>query len=417
MFKYEFDKQKVGAYLKKLIEKTFPSHRQFCKAYLIMNGTEPNDEELRKMSNRLSQILKGRKAIQTYDLPMFTELLGVSCEEILSCGKSFVPASDHITNYQVAFSKDPEVWKAYSERPDQLILNSDEYNKTVIDYAIEFKNYAFIKYLMDTGAIWFVDDSKHDCLDRVFGFGAGTDIKRRKYKVDLDLELSYHCEERGLRQSIIAMAMENGDDSILDELRAREIPALYQLCTYGGHAKIKCHDYYDDEVIEVIAKSGSEVIRYFTKEFSIVDNRGREHDFIYPFLNELIKKLIGQKSRYAEPVLRAALDHNKRVYSQLQSMINDAAEYIRDHYPDWRRITESDVKRDAMYYYDFVEEDGIASYVFCRTRKDNSKMCFNVVRTDAISDDFLINSLITELNDSFEAVQKIEPMIDIEKGE
>ena len=98
MFSIEKNNEKVGAYLKKLIEKKYPSHRQFCKAYLIAQGLDPNDEELRKMGNRVSQIIKGSKAIQTYDLPFFTELLGVSCEEILSCGKTYVPVSTHITN-------------------------------------------------------------------------------------------------------------------------------------------------------------------------------------------------------------------------------------------------------------------------------------------------------------------------------
>ena len=414
MFKYEDDKQKVGAYLKKLIEKKFPSHRQFCKAYLVAVGIDPNDEELRKLSNRISQILKGKKAIQTYDLPVFTDLLGVSCEQILSCGKSFVPVCSHITNYDVAFSKDPKVWQEYADRPDKLILNSDEYNKTVIDYAIKFKNYRFIKFLMDRGDIWFVDDSKYDCLDRVFGFAAGTKIKRRQVgeiDADLGIELKYHCEERGLRQNVIAMAMENKDFDVLASLRAREVPALYQLCLYGQNARVHCRDYYNHDVIEGIARSNGEVLRYFSEEFQITDQRGETHEFIYPFLNEVIEELVSRSSKYAEPLLRRALEHNQKTYEKLLARINDAAGHIQDNYPDWMKFSPETVEEEAMRYFQFSEEDGFLSYMFSRGRNDLLKICANAVRTDAASEDLLIESLIKELNKSFEDIQKIKPTI------
>ena len=85
---YNVDNKKIGAYLKRIIEKKFISHRQFCRKYLEAVGVEADNEELRKMGNRLSQILKGTKGVQIYDLPVFTELLGVSCEEILSQAKA-----------------------------------------------------------------------------------------------------------------------------------------------------------------------------------------------------------------------------------------------------------------------------------------------------------------------------------------
>lgn len=414
MFKYENDKPKVGNYIKKLIEKKYPSHRQFCKAYLIAANVEPSDEELRKMSNRLSQILKGKKAIQTYDLPIFTDLLNVSCEEILSCGKSFVPISGHITNYEVAFSRDPKVWEAYLERPDKLILNPDEYNKTVIDYAIEFKNYVFIKYLMDKGYIWFVDDSRYDCQDRIFGFAAGTSIKRREIGyIDnaLSIELQYHCEEQGLRQNVIAMAMENQDFSVLDSLKAREIPALYLFCLYSWNTKINCHNYYNDDVIEEIAKSNDQVLRYFSDEFQITDGQNSTYDFIYPFLNEVITKLVVHNSQYAEPVIRKAIEHNRKVYNTLSTLINDAAAHIQENYPDWLKFSSDTIKEEALRYYNFIAEDGFISYMFSKSRNNTTKICTNVVRTDAKSDDFLIDSLINELNESFDKVQNIEPII------
>lgn len=418
MFKYENNNEKIGAYLKKLIEKQYPSHRQFCKAYLIANGTEVNDEELRKLSNRLSQIIKGKKAIQTYDLPYFTDLLGVSCEEILSCGKSFVPISGHITNYEVAFSKDPKVWENYYKRPDKLIFNPDEYNKTIIDYAIEFKNYALIKFLIDKGDIWFVDDSKCDCSDRVFGFAVGTNIKRREtcsMDVPLNNELVYHYEERSIRQSVIALAMENKDFNILYSLRAREIPTLYQLCFNTTHLSTHCCDYYNEDVIDEIAHSNDAVLAYFSDEFQIQDPWKKEHTFVYPFLSKVIEKLVASKSKYAEPVIRKAIEHNKRVFDDLSVIINDYAKCIRDSYNDQNMCSLDDLKRHVMDHYIFFKEDDLVSFWFATLQQKHGKYYSNVVNANISSNDLLIGSLIKELNKSYNAVQNIESIIFAEK--
>lgn len=133
MFSIEKNNQKIGAYLRKIINKRYESERQFCQAYLRLQGIKVNDEETRKMQNRFSQILNGKKAIQTYDLPFVSELLGVSCEEILSAGKHYEPTANHITNYEIAKSEKRSVWEKYLQREDKLFLNCDEYCKTVLD--------------------------------------------------------------------------------------------------------------------------------------------------------------------------------------------------------------------------------------------------------------------------------------------
>ena len=89
------DNEKIGAYLKRIINKKgYRSDRQFGKRCLEERNMPTDDEELRKMSNRLSQILNGKKGIQLEDLPVFSKLLDVSCEEILSAGKSFSVSSN-----------------------------------------------------------------------------------------------------------------------------------------------------------------------------------------------------------------------------------------------------------------------------------------------------------------------------------
>ena len=69
------DNKEIGAYLKKSILSKYRSCRQFCIAYLKFSGDDENPDEIRKLTNRVSQIINGKKTIQTYDLPLFSELL------------------------------------------------------------------------------------------------------------------------------------------------------------------------------------------------------------------------------------------------------------------------------------------------------------------------------------------------------
>ncbi len=57
---YQIDNQEIGIYISELIKREFRSARQFCKAYLQTSGIiEPAGEDIQKMANRLSQIIKG----------------------------------------------------------------------------------------------------------------------------------------------------------------------------------------------------------------------------------------------------------------------------------------------------------------------------------------------------------------------
>lgn len=67
MFKVEKNNAKIGKYLADIIEQKYDSRRAFCRAYIRATGEEPTNETINNMSNRLMQISKGNKAIQTYD--------------------------------------------------------------------------------------------------------------------------------------------------------------------------------------------------------------------------------------------------------------------------------------------------------------------------------------------------------------
>ncbi len=290
-----------------------------------------------------------------------------------------------------------------------LILNPDEYNKTVIDYALQFKNYEFLKYLMDKKYVWFVDDSKYDGCGRAFGFGAGTSIKRREIGLrdTLNIELQCYSEKRGLRPKMIVLAMENNDFKMLTSLCAREIPTLYQACTYL-RPDTKCKDYYDENVIEEIAKSSDEIFGYFSEDFTIKSELGYENRFIYPYMNELIKFLLKNENKYAEVALRRAIEHNKCIFKKLSEIIDESFEQLKSYfsYGNNYKAPVEDVINATMQLYDFYDDDGILFYMSRGTKKCHLGFCANVVRVEAESNN---NSLIEELNISYNAVRNIQP--------
>ncbi|MDE6404504.1 MAG: hypothetical protein K2M20_02490, partial [Lachnospiraceae bacterium] len=139
---FSIDNKEIGTFVSGLIDAKFDSARKFCIEYLNEEGTEEvTEDKIRNMANRLSQIKKGSKAIQIYDLPIFSKLLDVSFEQILSAGKFGVRDNNRMTNFTVAQSHNEKEWLTYIEKEGKPILNPDEYGKTVLDYAIEFGNY------------------------------------------------------------------------------------------------------------------------------------------------------------------------------------------------------------------------------------------------------------------------------------
>lgn len=406
---YIVDKKKVGAYLKKLVkENQYPSNRQFGKACLKMMGcTDPDDVELNRMNNRLSQICNGQNGIQMEDMLIFSDLLGVSCEEILSAGERRVPISGHMTNYDIAFSQDEELWSSYMKREDKLFLNSDEYGKTVIDYAIEFKNYPFIKWLLDEEFIWLVDNSEY----RQFGYsyGGGTSIeKRAPWDMDNAVPLQVKYDDQ-LRLKIIALALENEDYDVLEEFRARETPFLHRVGYLND--RDDAYQYYNEDYIHAIANASDNVLEYFAKEFELVSNLKWKSQFIYPFLGEVIEVLVeDHQFKKAEFLAQHVLTHNQNTYEQVESLINIAYTAACDEWGD--KLTE-DLKRALRLQIpkqiEYSEKNRMVSF-FDSMGKDKTPICYatNIVRVKVDKTKFPIKDVLLEINMWYDRVAALK---------
>lgn len=401
--------EKIGIYLKEKIGEKFKKQRHFCKRYLECKGKVLNDDEIRKVQNRLIQIIKGNKSIQIYDLPIFCELLDVTCEEILSAGENFAESSKRMTNYSIAFSNDENEWLKYINREDKLILNSDEYGNTVIDYAIKFKNYKFLKFLIEKGFIWF------DCGDLneyAFTFGAGTSIEKRKF-AGIDDVLQYDlATEDELRKEIIALAVQNKDINILDKMRARELPTLYVEAHYlsGTHPNIK--KYYNKNLVNSIIEADYEIIDYFTDEFEIIDHvkykdkSKRFHTFMFPFISDVVNGLINNNSSFTEIALKKIILHNQKTYDLLIDLIDNciATNLDRCNF-EHTEYYEKEITKSVLKHFDYNDDGNIVSFSDTLNTKG---IITNIVYVDAESSNPLINHLIGEINKLFDMIVNIK---------
>lgn len=403
------DNEKIGIYLKEKIGEKFKKQRHFCKRYLECQGKVLNDDEIRKVQNRLIQIIKGNKSIQIYDLPIFCELLDVTCEEILSAGENFAESPKRMTNYSIAFSNDENEWLEYINREDKLILNSDEYGNTVIDYAIRFKNYQFLKFLIEKGFIWF------DCgnlNEYAFTFGAGTSIEKRKsFKIDNSLQYNLEMKDE-LRKEIIALAVQNKDIDILDKMRARELPTLYVEAHYlsGTHPNIK--KYYNKNLVNSIIKADYEIIDYFTNEFEIIDkvkyrNKIKRCDtFLFPFISDVVNGLINNNNGFAEIALKKIILHNQNTYDLLISLIDNCITTNLDRCNfEHTEYYEKEITKSVLKYFDYIDDGNIVSFSDTLNTKG---IITNIVYVDAESSNPLINHLIEELNNLFDKIINIK---------
>ncbi len=388
-------KTEIGDYLRNLIEQKFGTPSEFCRAYLKISHSENGENAFENLKNRISSILNGKKDIQLYDFPVFTKLLNVSCEEILSAGEAKTITANHLTNYQIASSHDKNLWEVCINSEDSIFLNPDEYNKTILDYIFEFNNYDFLKYLMDNEYIWFV--SKDSEKDLSIGFGAGTSVKRRPLGSSKLLE-SRLTEDDSLRRKMIILAIEKGDVKMLDELKARVIPPMRLLKT-AGNPYTDFEKYYDADLVEALSKADEAVLDYFSKEVTVVTSfRNTQQKYMFPAIGILLEKLIKNKNKCTEAILRRCIEHNKKTYD----FVKEIVERQKDYY--------------NRCYFDYYEDGNIISVLDSQSKNSDvakDGIVTNIIRVNIQSNSFVVSDLINVLNKYFDDILALDP----EKGD
>lgn len=388
-------KKEIADYLKDKIEKEYGTSSNFCRAYLKISHSENGENAFENLKNRISSILNCKKDIQLYDFPVFTKLLNVSCEEILSAGEAKTITANHLTNYQIASSHDKNLWEVCINSEDSIFLNPDEYNKTILDYVFEFNNYDFLKYLMDKNYIWFVSKTpEKDCW---LGFGAETSVKRRALCNDYSLEQRLKYDD-SLRRKMIVLAIEKSDIKMLDELRAREIPPMYILRP-TGNISTDFEKFYDLEMVEALSKADEAVLDYFSKEVTVVTSfRNTQQKYMFPAIGNLLEKLIKNKNKCTEAILRRCIEHNMNTYNFIKEIVDRQTDYYH------------------RCYFDYFEDGNIISVLDSQSKNNDvakDGIVTNIIRVNIQSNSFVVSDLINVLNKYFDDVLALDP----EKGE
>lgn len=327
--------QEIGRYLEKLISENFESRRKFCiKVLDVQFNAKPSEEQIANYSNKISQIIKGRKGIQIADLPIYANLLNVSCDEILSCGEKYIPIKNHMTNYQLAFSTDKKVWEKYINVEDSISLNYDEYGKSLIDYAFQFKNYELVKYLISIDYINITPEKySSDNVNEGTLWVAETSVKKNNRNYLYNPYVYESQTERNLRTNLIILAIRNKDYKMLERLHAREVPELYGIdyvCPIPYGDNIENYQSYQtetsciDELIETIANSDENMIDYFSSEFNVQSRFNRTNTVMYPYLDRIVEKMLLLNIREVELPIRRITQHNKKMYEKLVKLIDEA---------------------------------------------------------------------------------------------
>lgn len=402
MFKKEENNEKIGQYLLELIKKKYQKQRRFCKAYIVEEGGVVNDEEIRKMANRISQMIKGENSIQIKDLPIFSKLLNVSCEEILSAGQFFAPQLERLTNYNVAFSTNEEVWEKYINNPDELILNQDEYGNTAIDYAFEHKNSKFLNYLIDKEYIWF---------DEKGCFSANSDIKsdfNGRWNDPNNCYLNSQLNATAFREKMIGLAVSENNIKLLNQMHAREISQLYYLSTaILIRGDIQRH--YNEEINRNIVKANAEIINYFTEEFEISQGDDNKLVLMYPFISSLLDCLIREKSNRAEIALKNAITHSQNAYNSLKPMIEKA---IKEEYEQISHLKEEFFNQEkprslkfVLSRFNFNKDYNVVNF---RNHYAREELTTNLATVTENSNNEKISDLINDLNCLYDKIVNLK---------
>ena len=415
---YEVKNEDIGTHVSELIHDKYKSVRQFCQKYLEERYQDFDDTALKNIQNRFSQILNGNKGVQLDDLPVLSHLLGVSMEDIVSAGTSFAPVTNRVTNYSIANSQDEKEWEKYINRDDKLILNADEYNKTVIEYALEAGNYEFLKYLVNKGYIWFVGTDKNE-YHRAFGnydagFGAGTNIKRRTIGFNDDLATRQKNSD-DLRFNMIYLAIKNKDYDMLEKLHAREIPLLYDAgrlpMLIQNPGKIPSSKNVD-KFISILADASDEMITYFFKPITIDCPATKEtNTFFFPYAGMVLDLMIKRKKSTARAFLKTVTKYNKSVNKQLTDYLDISIRNSKEYFeqfenPDY--YTDDFIRTNALYYYYFYPDTGFVSYTTINHPKGEKclNLVANIIRVTAKSSSIEIQDLIDELNETYTTFEK-----------
>ena len=423
--KQKNENRKIAENLCYFISKSekYKSEAEFCRDYIKQRKKLDSNFRARATDNTeknfydtFGRMKKGEANIQIEQLPYFTELLGVTCEDILCFDKPAKADRERITNYNTACSSDERVWEEYFNHKDALGAFYDEYGMTVVDYAVKLRNYGLIKFIFDRK-----DKNPYKYITECF---QSTTLESEMIR---NSSRCWNCSERFFekndgnrkRKEIIYMAIKNNDVDMLECLKAKNEFLFEVSMDYNGDMPSKDF-FFDQTMLELIAETRSnKVLNYYSQGSETKMN----YMYIFPYISEIVDMLLSKgKMRMAINVLKNIGCYNRKIVQRIElvldkyltaikeSCVNHLTfEYMRNlprgakagyYYPDEDLLKENMANEIENNDIEIKSVDGstlvykIYAFVGC--------LRFVPVKINTTSDDPIIKELIDGINNDYE---------------
>ncbi len=423
---------KIAENLCFFIKKKYNSEAEFCREYIKLRSNLDSsfrvaDNTEKNMYDTLGRMKNGKASIQVEQLPYFTELLGVTCEDILSLDKPAKADRDRITNYNTACSSDEKVWEEYFNHKEDLGAYCDEYGMTVVDYTIKLRNYELIKFIVnrkenspykDIMECFQSTALEHDMIfstNKYWNYSGRPVMKK---------------EGNRKRKEIIYMAIKNNDVDMLENMKAKNECFFEITIDSNGYNLLKIDYFYDNKVLELISETRSnKVINYFSQG----SESERKHMYIFPYISAVVEKLLSKgKTGMAIIALKNIRTYNESIVRRIKSILDIFMSKVEKNYafdlkyehlinlsererpnPDYlnvdvlQREMKDSLKRKSIG----IKPVGNSSLVY-EIRCYYEYFRFVPIKTDVSSDDPIIKEIIDDINCDYEWIFNFQNDID-----
>lgn len=119
---------------------------------------------------------------------------------------------------------------------------------------------------------------------------------------------------------------------------------------------------------------------------------------MFPAIGILLEKLIKNKNKCTEAILRRCIEHNKKTYDFVKEIVEKQKDYYN------------------RCYFDYYEDGNIISVLDSQSKNSDvakDGIVTNIIRVNIQSNSFVVSDLINVLNKYFDDILALDP----EKGD
>ncbi len=287
--------KEISEYLKDQMEKQGLKQAGLAERMLQLGDDSFSKNQL---TDNISKWLKGDRYPGTEYLFYLSQALKITIENILTAGESNEKYDDRITLYAVAKDYKLNLIDKFMNQNQEVFINYDEFDKTLIDYAIEFKNINLIKYLFDKKIIRF-DDQVLISPFRVMLYNGterftaildmiieNDEVEYFKLMVNRGIVVNRHTDEVDMRKIVLT------DNTLRKVLKSQKIL-----------------NYLMEEYIP-----NQQEWAYYNPWIIPGDSRIRQLKMLSGWFNEVLRVAIqNQDDKISQKFLQIGIKHNKEI--------------------------------------------------------------------------------------------------------